>query len=64
MSVRRAEAELRWCKRNRESTGTMRESTGTSHTASRPRNGDSVSYFYRSFSLPVSAWAALQIQAL
>ena len=33
MSVRRAEAELRWFKRNRESTGTMRESTGTGHTA-------------------------------
>ena len=33
MSVRRAEAELCWFKRNRESTGTMRESTGTGHTA-------------------------------
>ena len=33
MSVRRAEGELRWFKRNRESTGTMRESTGTGHTA-------------------------------
>ena len=33
MSVRRAEAELRWFKRNRENTGTMRESTGTGHTA-------------------------------
>ena len=33
MSVRRAEAELRWFKRNRESTGMMRESTGTGHTA-------------------------------
>ena len=33
MSVRRAEAELRWFKRKRESTGTMRESTGTGHTA-------------------------------
>ena len=32
MSVRRAEAELRWFKRNRESTGTMQESTGTGHT--------------------------------
>ena len=33
MSVRRAEAELRWFKRNRESTGTMRESTETGLTA-------------------------------
>ena len=33
MSVRRAEAELRRFKRNQESTGTMRESTGTGHTA-------------------------------
>ena len=33
VSVRRAEAELCWFKRNRESTGTMRESTGTGHTA-------------------------------
>ena len=33
MSVRRAEAELRWFKRNRENTGTMRENTGTGHTA-------------------------------
>ena len=32
MSVRRAEAELRRFKRNRENTGTMRESTGTGHT--------------------------------
>ena len=32
-SVRRAEAELRWFKQNRESTGTMRESTGMGHTA-------------------------------
>ena len=32
MSVRRGEAELRWFKRNRESTGTMRESTGTGNT--------------------------------
>ena len=28
------------------------------------RNGDSVSYFHRRFSLPVSAWATLQIQVL
>ena len=33
MSARRAEAELRWFIRNRESTGAMRESTGTGHTA-------------------------------
>ena len=33
MSVPGTEAELRWFKRNRESTGTMRESTGTGHTA-------------------------------
>ena len=33
MSVHRAEAELRWFKQNRKSTGTMRESTGTGHTA-------------------------------
>ena len=33
MSVRRAEAELLWFKRNRENTGTMRENTGTGHTA-------------------------------
>ena len=33
MSVRRAEAELRWFKRNRENTGTMRDNTGTGHTA-------------------------------
>ena len=33
MSVRRAEAELRWFKQNWESTGTMRESTGMGHTA-------------------------------
>ena len=32
MSVRPAEAELRWFKRRREKTGTMRESTGTGHT--------------------------------
>ena len=33
MSVRRAEAELRWFKRIREGTGTMQESTGRGHTA-------------------------------
>ena len=33
MSVRRAEAELRWFKRNRDNTGTMRDNTGTGHTA-------------------------------
>ena len=33
MSVRREEAELRWFIRNRKSTGTMQESTGTGHTA-------------------------------
>ena len=33
MCIRRAEAELRWFKRNREGTGTMQESTGTGHTA-------------------------------
>ena len=37
---------------------------GSHSGRSRPRNGDSVSYFHRRFSLPVSAWAALQIQAL
>ena len=33
MSVRRAEAELRWFKPNRDNTGTMRDYTGTGHTA-------------------------------
>ena len=69
MSVHPAEAEVRWFKRNWESTGTMRESTGTGHTGGDHvlvtvslRAVDSVSYFHRRFSLPVSAWAALQIQ--
>ena len=66
MSVRQAEAELLWFKRNRENTGTMRESTGMGHT-----EGDHVlvtailsAFFQRRSSLSVSAWAALQIQAL
>ena len=33
MSVRQAEAELRWFERNRDNTGTMRDNTGTGHTA-------------------------------
>ena len=33
MSVRRAEAELCLFKRKRDNTGTMRDNTGTSHTA-------------------------------
>ena len=33
VSVRRAEAELRWFKRNQENTGAMWENTGTGHTA-------------------------------
>ena len=37
---------------------------GSHSGRSRPRNGDSVGYFHRRFSLLVSAWAALQIQAL
>ena len=37
---------------------------GSHRGRSRPRSGDSVSYFHRRFSLPVSTWAALQIQAL
>ena len=37
---------------------------GSHSGRSRPRIGDSVSYFHRRFSLPVNAWAALQIQAL
>ena len=34
MSVRQAEAELRWFKRNWDNNGTMRDNTGTGHTAS------------------------------
>ena len=37
---------------------------GSHSGRSRSRNGDSVSYFHGRFSVPVSAWAALQIQAL
>ena len=34
MSVRRAQAELRWFKRNWDNTGTIQDNTGTGHTAS------------------------------
>ena len=75
MSVRRAEADI-FTPLSRSRVTLVQTKSGEhwddagehwdgSHGGrSSPRNGDSVSYFHRRFSLPVSAWAALQIQEL
>ena len=64
MSVRRSRVTLVQTKAGEHWEGAGQHWDGSHSGRSRPRNGDSVCYFHRRFSLPVSAWAALQIQAL